>query len=80
MVSLKDFLKIMEGSEVIVRRGLSENIIQFEIANLDIHLNGRTYQSVKEVYKDAKDPKVVNWTYTDHSYLDEGYFEIWCQE
>lgn len=79
MVSLKDFLEIMKGSEVIVRRGLSENIIQFEITNLDIHLNGRTYQSVKEVYKDVKNPKVVNWTYTE-PYLDEGYFEIWCQE
>lgn len=79
MVSLADFIDIMKGSEVIVRRGLGEDSIQFETDNLDIHLNGHTYLSVEEVYKDVKNPKVVAWTYTD-PYLDEGYFEIWCQE
>lgn len=79
MVNLMDFIDIMKGSEVIACRSCGDDRIQFETNNLDIHINGRTYQSVKEVYKDVKNPKVVTWTYTE-PYLDEGYFEIWCKE
>lgn len=79
MVSLRDFLAVMDGSEVIVHRSCDDDRIIFDTTNLDIHFNGRTYQSLNELYRDVKNPKVITWTYTE-PYLDDGYFEIWCQE
>lgn len=79
MVSLKDFLKVMEGAEVWNCRSCDDDRIVISTEHLNIHINDRTYSSVEEVYRDVKNPKVVNWTYTD-PYANDAFFDIWCKE
>lgn len=79
MVSLKDFLDIMQGSKVTIRTSCSSEEAIISINKLLIHIDEYTYFSVEEVYNDYKKPKVLTWDYEDR-YLDEGILEIWCQE
>lgn len=79
MVSLKDFLDIMEGSKVTIRTSCSSEEVIISINKLLINIDGYTYFSVEKVYNDYKDPKVKTWDYED-KYLDEGILKIWCQE
>lgn len=79
MVSLKDFLKIMEDSEVTLGTSCWDETLKIETDNLRIYINGKTYPSVDEVYKDYKRVNVTSWAYTQ-PYLHISFLEIWCQE
>ena len=78
MVSLKDFIKIMEGSGVTLGTSCWDETIEFDPCNFHIHIDGKTYSSVEEVYKDYKRPKVKNWHY-EQPYSRDGFFDIWCE-
>lgn len=78
MVSLKDFLKIMEGSEVTLCQSCDSETLEITPTNLNIYVNGCTYFSVEEVYRNVKNPKVTRWSYTQ-PYLDNSFLEIWCK-
>ena len=78
MVSLKDFLKIMEGSEVTLCQCCDTEILEIETDNLRIFIDGKTYSSVEEVYRNVKNPKVTRWAYTQ-TYLGTSFLEIWCK-
>lgn len=82
MVSLKDFLGVIEESRVHVNAPRDIVIFSILTRNLRIYINGNTYSSVEEVYNDFKNPKVVNWEYNCRIEGIEGseYLEIWCQE
>lgn len=79
MVSLKDFLKIMKGSEVFLETSCDSEILEIATDNLQIYINGNIYSSVEEVYRDVKNPKVTSWAY-NQPYLDNSFLEIWCKE
>lgn len=79
MVSLRDFLDVMEGAKVTLCTSCNGEEVIISINKLLIHIDENTYSSVKEVYNDYKKPKVLSWDYEDR-YLDEGILEIWCQE
>ena len=78
MVSLKDFLKIMEGSEVTLCTSCWDETLEIETSNLVIHIDGKTYSSVDEVYNHYKRPKVKNWRF-EQPYSDKNFLEIWCE-
>lgn len=79
MVGLKDFLKIMEGSEVFLETSCDSEILAIATDNLLIYINGNTYSSVEEVYRDVKNPKVTSWAF-NQPYLSNSFLEIWCKE
>ena len=79
MVSLKDFLEIMKDSEVTLCQSCDSEILEIETDNLRIFIDGKTYSSVEEVYRNVKNPKVTRWAYTQ-PYLDNSFLEIWCKE
>ena len=79
MISLKDFLKIMEGSEVTLGTSCWDETLEIETDNLRIFIDGKTYSSVEEVYRNVKNPKVTRWAYSQ-PYLDNSFLEIWCKE
>lgn len=76
MVSLKDFLKIMEGSEVTLCTSCDREEVHISTNKLLIHIGGIAYFSVEEVYNDYKRPKVKTWEY-EGRYSDDGVLEIW---
>ena len=79
MVSLKDFFMIMEDSEVTLGTSCWDETLEIETDNLRIYINGKTYPSVDEVYKDYKRVNVTSWAYTQ-PYLHNSFLEIWCKE
>lgn len=78
MVSLKDFLKIMEGSEVTLGTSCWDETLEIETTKMNIYVNGCTYFSVEEVYRNVKNPKVTRWAYTQ-PYSNDSFLEIWCK-
>lgn len=78
MVSLKDFLKIMEGSGVTLGTSCWDETVEIETGNLVIHIDGITYLSADSVYRFFKRPKVKNWHF-EQPYGRDGFLEIWCE-
>lgn len=78
MVSLKDFLKIMEGTEMTLCTSCGDETLEIETDNLRIFIDGKTYSSAEEVYRNVKNPKVTRWAYTQ-PYSDNSFLEIWCK-
>lgn len=79
MVSLKDFLKIMEGSEVTLGTSCWDETLEITTDNLQIHIGEYIFSSVDEVYNHYKRPKVKTWHF-EQPYLHDAFLEIWCEE
>ena len=78
MVSLKDFLKIMEGSEVTLCSSCWDETLEITTDNLLIHIGEYIFSSVDEVYNHYKRPKLKTWHF-EQPYSDKNFLEIWCE-